>query len=65
VDLADTDHMLLGLAGGQSGHPGAPHYDDALADWLQGQPRPLWMHAADIAYHERGVWELHPPPTEP
>ncbi len=60
VDLGDPDHALLGLAGGQSGHPGSPHYADALADWLSGQPRPLWMHASDVSYHQKGTWELDP-----
>ncbi len=60
IDLADPDHALLGLAGGQSGHPGSAHYADALADWLAGRPRPLWMHASDVAYHQKGTWELRP-----
>ncbi len=60
VDLGDPEHALFGLAGGQSGHPGSPHYADALADWLSGQPRPLWMHASDVSYHQKGTWELHP-----
>jgi len=60
VDLGDPDHALFGLAGGQSGHPGSDHYADALGDWLAGRPRPLWMHASDVSYHQRGTWELHP-----
>jgi penicillin amidase len=60
VDLADPGHAQVGLAGGQSGFPGDPHYADALPDWLAGRARPLWMHRSDVAYHRRGVWELHP-----
>lgn len=60
VDLGDPDHALFGLAGGQSGHPGSAHYADALDDWLGGRPRPLWMHASDVSYHQKGTWELHP-----
>lgn len=60
VDLADPDHALVGLAGGQSGSPGSDHYADALGDWLAGRPRPLWMHQSDIAYHQKGTWELRP-----
>ena len=44
----------------QSGSPGSEHYADALADWLAGRPRPLWMHQSDIAYHQKGTWELRP-----
>jgi penicillin amidase len=60
VDLGDPDHALFGLAGGQSGHPGSDHYADALGDWLAGRPRPLWMHASDVSYHQKGTWELQP-----
>ena len=59
--LSDAEHAQIGMAGGQSGHPGDPHYDDALADWLAGRPRPLWMHWSDVAYHQVGTWELRPP----
>lgn len=65
VDLADPDHAQFGLAGGQSGHPGAPHYDDALADWLAGEPRLLWMHQLDVHHQAVGVWELHPRSPSP
>jgi penicillin amidase len=58
VDLGDLDHAQIGLAGGQSGQPGSAHYDDALAEWLRGRPRPLWTHARDLAYHGQGSWEL-------
>ena len=65
VDLADLDHPQVGLAGGQSGHPGAPHYDDAIQDWLDGRARPLWLHRLNVSYHSRGVWQLHPLPPAP
>ncbi len=65
VDLADLDHPQVGLAGGQSGHPGAPHYDDAIQDWLRGRARPLWLHRLNVSYHSRGIWQLHPLPPAP
>jgi penicillin amidase len=38
ADLADPNAGLLSIdAGSQSGHPGSPHYDDQLADWLAGR----------------------------
>jgi penicillin amidase len=64
VDLAHPDHPQVALAGGQSGHPGDGHYTDALADWLDGRPRPLWMDEADVSYHAVGTWELSPPRSE-
>ena len=60
IDLGDIDHARFGLAGGQSGHPDSPYYDDGLKQWLRGRPRPLWMHRSDIEYHEAGSWELAP-----
>jgi len=60
VDLAYADHARVGLAGGQSGHPGTPHYDDALADWLEGRPRLLWMDRGDLRRLEEGRWVLQP-----
>jgi penicillin amidase len=63
IDMASPDHPVFGLAGGQSGHPGSPHYTDGLDAWVAGRPGPLWMHTADVSYHATGVWELEP--TEP
>ncbi len=60
VDLGDPEHALWDLAGGQSGHPLDPHYDDGIADWVAGRPRPLWMHRRDLAYHDASVWRLLP-----
>jgi penicillin amidase len=36
-DLADPDGTWVALPGGQSGHPGSPHYDDLLPRWLGGE----------------------------
>jgi penicillin amidase len=60
VDLGDPLHAYYGLAGGQSGLPGSSFYADALGPWLRADPRVLWMHRADVAYHARGTWELRP-----
>lgn len=60
ISMADVDHAQFALAGGQSGHPGASTYDDAMADWLAGRPRPLWMHEANLSYHSQGRWEFTP-----
>lgn len=64
VDLDQADHARVGLAGGQSGHPGTPHYDDALGDWLAGRPRLLWMDSGDISRLAAGRWVLHPESDE-
>lgn len=47
TDLADPDGTLAILPGGQSGHPGDPHYDDQLPLFLSGRTRPVpWSEAA-------------------
>jgi len=37
----------LGGQAGQSGHPGSPHYDDLLDDWLQGKSYEFGQPAGD------------------
>lgn len=47
ADVSDWDNFLLSLAGGNSGHPGSPHYTDGLAGWQAGKLEPLpWTRAA-------------------
>jgi penicillin amidase len=47
TDAADPEATLAALPGGQSGHPGDPHYDDQIADFLAGRARPVaWSEAA-------------------
>jgi penicillin amidase len=47
ADLADPDRSRFVLAGGQSGHPADPAYDDHLDDWLAGRTRAVaWSEAA-------------------
>ncbi|MGH0033519.1 MAG: penicillin acylase family protein [Myxococcota bacterium] len=41
VDLAEPSAARFGLAGGESGWPGSPHYADLLEDWSRGRGRPL------------------------
>jgi penicillin amidase len=60
VDLADPVHSRFGLCGGQSGIPGSPTYEDGVEPWIEGRAQVLWMHAADVAYHAQGTWQLRP-----
>lgn len=41
VDLADPASSRFVLAGGQSGNPTSPHYDDQIGPWLAGRGIPL------------------------
>ena len=35
-DTGSLDQSLVILAPGQSEHPGHPHFDDQVGDWLEG-----------------------------
>ncbi len=46
ADLSDTQHSLWAIdAGAESGHPGSPHYDDQLLEWLTGGYHQLALSA--------------------
>jgi penicillin amidase len=47
VDLADYSAAGI-LAGGSSGHPFSPHYDDQLALWLNGEYREMLFDPAAL-----------------
>jgi len=48
IDLADFDRSRFILAGGNSGIPGHPRYDDGIADYLAGRMRPLLTSRAAV-----------------
>ena len=49
ADLADPHRGLWAIdAGGESGHPGSPHYDDLLPLWAEGQYFPLAYSRAKV-----------------
>ena len=41
VEVSDWDNARFSLAGGQSGNPSSPHYDDLLTRWLKGGSVPI------------------------
>lgn len=41
LEVPDWDNARFSLAGGQSGNPSSPHYDDLLAHWLEGTSVPI------------------------
>ncbi|MFT5223007.1 MAG: penicillin amidase, partial [Glaciecola sp.] len=50
VDLGDVEASRFALAGGQSGNPCSPHYDDLVAPWLgAGIPIPFSADAVNAA----------------
>jgi len=51
TDAAEPVHSVAVLPGGESGHPGDPHYADQIADYLAGRAHPVpWgKEAADAS----------------
>jgi penicillin amidase len=40
-DVGDPERSRWQHMTGQSGHPGSPHYDDLMQDWLAGRSNPV------------------------
>jgi penicillin amidase len=58
VDLGSSPPQLWAVDGqSQSGHPGSPHYDDQLADWLAGRYHQITLDPA--AAQAAAVETLH------
>lgn len=55
IDLADVERSRYVVAGGQSGNPLSPHYDDLFELWLRGEGVPIaWSgDAVDAAVRQR------------
>jgi len=61
VDVGNWRENYFVLAGGQSGNPFSPHYDDLLQKWLRGEAVTLaWMGHA-ISRATEHLLELIPP----
>jgi penicillin amidase len=59
-DLADWDHSVGINVPGQSGQPGAKHYDDLLPLWLAGRYFPLAYSRAAVDAVTTDTLELIP-----
>ncbi len=51
VEFGDRVRALAVTAGGQSGNPGSPHFNDQAARYAAGQLRPVHFHADELAGH--------------
>ncbi|MDW8354127.1 MAG: penicillin acylase family protein [Bryobacterales bacterium] len=47
-DLADWDRSVITNVPGESGDPSSKHYDDLIADWLEGRYHPLPFSRAAV-----------------
>jgi penicillin amidase len=47
IDLGDPERSRFVLAGGQSGNPLSPHYEDLFGHWQRGEGVPIaWSRSA-------------------
>lgn len=60
IDLADPGASRFVLAGGQSGNPLSPHYDDQFALWLRGDYLQLAWTESQFARATRRTLVLEP-----
>ena len=60
VEVGDWEKNYFVLAGGQSGNPLSPHYDDQLKRWLRGQAIKIAWGEAAIAGGARATLALKP-----
>lgn len=60
ADLAGLEGSRALLVPGQSGQPGAPHYDDQIAAWFAGDSHPMLFDRAAVARHAEATLHLQP-----
>jgi penicillin amidase len=49
IDLADVERSRFVVAGGQSGNPLSPHYDDLFGLWQRGDGIPITWSPESVA----------------
>jgi len=59
-DIGNWDNCRFVIAGGQSGNPFSPHYDDLLNIWLQGKTVSIAWSKDSVERDSRDVLYLHP-----
>jgi penicillin G amidase len=64
IDLADFDAGRWVLAGGQSGNPLSPHYDDLFGLWLRGDGVPISWSTDAVASATVATVVLEPAPRD-
>jgi penicillin G amidase len=60
IDVGRWDDARVVLAGGQSGNPLSPHYDDLLERWQRGESVPLVWSPAAVERAARATLRLVP-----
>jgi len=62
IDASALDEALVTVAPGQSGHPGHPHFADAIERWREGRPMLLSTSALQVEESSIGRLVLEPAP---
>jgi penicillin amidase len=60
IDVGSWDESRVALAGGQSGNPLSPHYDDQIPLWQRGEGVPLPWSPEAVERATRHILELVP-----
>jgi penicillin amidase len=60
VEAGDWDGARFVLAGGQSGNPLSPHYDDMVPLWLRGESVPVAWSPEAVDRSTRSTLRLLP-----
>jgi penicillin amidase len=64
ADLADPDCGLWAIdAGSESGHPGSPHYDDQITDWLTARYHYIALKPELVSASAESEFTLKPKPA--
>ncbi len=51
IDFGPKIRALAITTGGESGHPGSPHFNDEALRYARGQLRPVYFYPEDLAGH--------------
>lgn len=51
VEFGDSVRAFAVTAGGESGHPGSPHFNDEAARYAAGQLRPVYFYRSQLIGH--------------
>lgn len=60
LEVGDWESFRVSTAGGQSGNPLSPHYDDLIAPWLRGEGVPLAWSPEAVRRRARATLVLRP-----
>ena len=56
VEFGDSVRARAVTAGGESGNPASPHFNDQAARYATGDLRPVYFYPADVAAHARRTY---------